>query len=454
MALRRQPSLVCNKLLDPSTSCVTRLALLLIICMMLPTPVLAADAIDGENYCEGAVSRIEFTGNEKTRARVLLEQLEFGAGDACSLDPVIDGIQSIMDLGLFRRVSVSMDRVDGELVVIYAVVEKYYFFPIPRFSRTSDGELRLGGQLRWDNFQGLNHQIRLTSERREEDDGRGAAGQHHELQYKIPRFLGSDFGLSTEIEHRRQPRALEQDGIEYGVADGVDNTFKIQLSRWVNQGGVTRGLRYRAGVRLQRRSLTLSEGELGPFEDGLDVAVNFGFEKRDVRDDLFRLRGSVSGINLQLSSSLFGSDFGYNRTDIYYRRYQPLPGLSLRNLNYQVRLGISDSGPFGERHYSLGGGEKLRGMKPGHKTGDLMMLLNFEYLAALPDHQAFRGVLFADVGNVYRHNDFNPLKQKIGVGAGLRWKFLSFSNTDLRIDAAWDNRERSFRYYFSTDLTF
>lgn len=418
------------------------------------SPVYAADPIEGEQYCEALISRIEFSGNKKTRDSVLLEQLQLSVGDQCNLDPIIDGVQSIMDLGLFRRVVASLHSVDEQLVLRYTMVEKIFFFPIPRFSRTSDGELRYGAQLRWDNFQGLNHQLKMTVERREQDDGSGHAGQHYEVEYLIPRFLGSDFGFATELRHRRQRRDLSQDRKDFGHADASDNIVKLQLSKWVNQGGVTRGLRYRAGIRLQQRSLRLEAGEFGPFSEGLDVALNVGFEKRDVHDDLFRLRGRVYGLNLQLSSSDFGSDFSYNRTDIYYRRYKPLSGLKLRNLNYQIRLGVSNAGPFGERQFELGGGERLRGMQPDFRSGDVLVLANIEYLTALPRNQALRGVLFADIGNVYEQNDVNLLEQEFGAGVGVRWKLLSFSNTDLRLDAAWDNRESRFRYYFSTSLTF
>lgn len=430
------------------------LCVVLILSVLLAGPAHAADPIEGEAYCEGPLSQITFTGNDKTRDKVLLEQLQITPGDPCSLDPVIDGVQSIMDLGLFRNVVASLLQNDDGPVLNYRVREKIFFFPIPRFSRTSDGELRLGAQLRWDNFRGLNHQLKVTGERREEDDGRGAAGEHYEIEYLIPRFLGSDFGFATELQHRLQERELMQDRHEYGSAESTDNILKLQLSKWVNQGGVTEGFRYRMGFRLHQRSLSLISGTYGPFTEGLDVAVNAGFERRAVRDDLFRLRGSVYGLNFQLSSSSFGSDFSYNRTDIYYRRYKALSGMNLQNLNYQLRLGVSNAGPFGEHLFTLGGGERLRGMRPDYKTGDILMLANIEYLVALPQNQALRGVLFADIGNVYDHNDFNPLKQRLGVGAGLRWKLLSFSNTDIRLDAAYDQRENSLRYYFSTSLTF
>lgn len=414
----------------------------------------AADAVPGENYCEGPIDQIEFDGNKKTRDVVLLGQLVFRAGAVCSLDDVVDGIQSIMDLGLFRSVAASFDQKDGATVLTYHVREKIYFLPIPRLSRTSDGELRYGAQLRWDNFSGLNHQLKLTAERREEEDGAGPGGEHFELEYGIPRFFASDIGFSTEVVYQRKIREFEQDGIEYGSAESNESGVRLQITRWLNRGGVTTGLRYRAGLRVSRREQKLIEGEAGPFVDGTDIAFNVGFDKRDIRDELFRLNGWAYGANLQLSSGFFGSDFDYVRADIYYRRYKPLRGLRLRNLNYQLKLGVSDSGRFGQRHFGLGGGENFRSRQKRSKTGDILLLANIEYLVAWPGKQALRGVVFGDIGNVYQRDDFNPFDQNLGVGLGIRYKFLSFSNTDLRLDAAWDPSRQSFRYIFSTSLTF
>ena len=418
------------------------------------TKVWAADPVPGEDFCQGPIHSIEFAGNKATKSYVMLGQLAFKAGSVCSLDHVVDGLQSIMDLGLFRSVSAEFSRPDDRLTVTYTVREKIYFLPLPRFSRSSDGELRLGAQLRWDNFLGRNHHVKLTAERREEDDGNGPAGKHYELEYEIPRFFMSATGLATAFKFQTKQVDLEQDGIEFGVANNNDSQFALELSRWANSGGVTKGLRYRGGLRIFNREQELLEGEAGPFTEGTDVALSVGFEKIDVRDELFRLNGMSFGANLQLSSSLFGSDFSYNRLDLFFRRYMPLRGLKLRNLNYQLRLGISDNGPFGLRHFSIGGGELFRGRQKQSKTGDILLLANIEYLVSLFGKQALRGVLFTDIGNVYRHNEFDPTDLKFGFGAGIRYKLLSFSKTDLRFDAAWDTDRESLRYYISTDLTF
>ena len=99
------------------------------------------------------VGRIEFAGNRVTRPEVLARELTQRRGEICSLDDVIDGIQSLMDLGLFRsvRAELELERRPfavggggsaGEVLVLrYIVREKLFFLAIPRLSRTSDGEL-------------------------------------------------------------------------------------------------------------------------------------------------------------------------------------------------------------------------------------------------------------------------------------------------------------------------
>jgi hemolysin activation/secretion protein len=125
-----------------------------------------------------------------------------------------------------------------------------------------------------------------------------------------------------------------------------------------------------------------------------------------------------------------------------------------RNLNLQLRLGLSDGAPFGRRTYSVGGGEILRGLPPGSATGDILTLMNIEYLSAFVGYEQWRWILFADIGNVYMRDRIKLHRQKLRTGFGLRRKLLSLSNADLRLDFAWDNEASRFRSFFSTNLTF
>lgn len=428
------------------------LALLLLISAALGT-ARAADAIPGEQWCDRDVHRIEFVGNRVTRDQVLQRELVQQQGQGCSLDDVIDGIQNLMDLGLFKSVRAELVLNEQELTLRYLVAEKIFFLPIPRFSRTSDGELRLGAQLRWDNFLGRLHQLKITSEKRQEDDGRGRTGFVHSLEYVVPRFFGSAFGMSMEVSSERRSTELSQDGVIHGEALQRAQRARFRLSRWASGTLGVSGLSYFAGASVQQREYDMRSGDVGPYSDGLDFSVTAGFAVQRVHQDSYRRRGYYYSGSLSMADEVLGSDFTYARLDVLARWYIPWRGPQT-NLNIQARLGISDKAPFGERSYEIGGGELLRGMKGGSHTGNILTLLNVEYLSGFFAYPAWRWLVFVDIGNVYLSEDVNLFKQRLRAGGGLRWKLEKLTNTDLRLDFAWDPQKEKIKPYLSTSLTF
>lgn len=432
-------------------ACLT-LAVLLFIAGFNPE-LHAADAIPGEQWCDRDVQDIAFAGNRVTRDQVMRRELVQREGEPCSLDDVIDGIQNLMDLGLFKSVQAEFWLDDGALGVRYLVREKIFFLPIPRFSRTSDGELRLGAQLRWDNFLGRLHQLKITSEKRQEDDGRGRTGFVHSVDYVVPRFFGSDFGMSVEATSERRNAELAQDGVIFGETVLRSRRAGFRLSRWASGSLGVSGLSYFAGASVQQRDYMMRSGNVGPYKAGRDFSLITGFAVQRVHQDTYRRRGYYYSGSLNVANEALGSDFTHARLDLLARWYIPWRGPQT-NLNVQVRLGLSDTAPFGERSYEIGGGELLRGMESGRYTGNILTLLNVEYLSGFFAYPAWRWLVFVDVGNVYLSDDVNFLEQHVRAGAGLRWKLEKLTNTDLRLDLAWDPQDEKLTPYVSTSLTF
>lgn len=414
---------------------------------------MAADAIPGEQYCAQPISAITFSGNKITKEAILLREMDVEPGDACSLDDIIHSVQNIMDLGLFKSVRAELLQAEKQLSLHILIEEKYYFFAIPRFSRTSDAQLRAGLQLRWDNFSGRLHTLRLTSERREEDDGEGAGGFVHRLSYDVPRFLGSQHGFSMGVASERRSQVFEQNMEQFGSGDLESQFIELQVSRWISNEKGVQGWRYFTGLRVEHRNLTVREGTGGPFVDGVDVSLRLGFENKRVHQDTFRRRGKHYGVSVTTGSQNFGSDFSYSRYDLFGIWYLPLPN-GQRNLNIKARFGISDGAPFGEKAYHVGGGELLRGLDSNTASGDMQALFNIEYKQGFFAYPLWRWVAFADIGNVHDRNEFKLIEQKVGLGFGLRRKIASLTNTDLRIDFAWDADRRRVQTYVSTNLTF
>jgi len=449
---------------------VRRLVGALLGALLAAGPVAAADAVPGELWCgvpdgDGAardIVRIAFVGNDVTRAAVLERELVQRIGTPCALDDVIDGIQSLTDLGLFRSVraelalaaaSVPANGARAGLVLRYIVREKLFFLAVPRISRTSGGELRTGLQLRWDNFAGRLHELRITSERRREDDGRGRAGDVHSIDYRVPRFLGSDWGADVELAVDDRSVGLARESTSFGEARRESYRVALGIARWLGTSDGVRGWRAQVGGAFEERELALSSGTRGPFLDGRDASVVFGVARHALHHERYRRVGHELKASFRLANAWLGSDFSYHRFDVRYAHYLPLSG-GIRNLNVQARLGVSDGAPFGTEAYSIGGGELLRGVAPGRDVGDVLTLVNVELLDAFFTRPQWRRVAFIDIGNVHPKERVRPLAQNVRIGIGLRYKLEALTRTDLRVDVAWDTDRGRAATYLATSVTF
>lgn len=431
----------------------------------------SADEIPGLEWCDGPIARITFSGNRVTRAQVMLRELQLQAGEDCSVDRVVDGLQRLSDLGLFRGVraefipvaddspelgaaNASLPYPAGSPVELrYIVREKFYFLGVPRFSRTSDGEIRAGASLQWDNFLGRLHELKLVSEWRQEDEGRGRGGFVHSIEYNVPRFLQSDYGFRVRLRAEDRQVDLAVGGEDFGEGRQDGQALGLTMARWLNGNDGVQGLRVFFGATIEQRDYTVESGELGVLQSGRSLDWRIGLESRNVQVGRFRRIGHRIGGTLRVASESLGSDFDWTRLDLWASHFRPI-GNTLSNLNTRVSLGVSDSAPFGELFYSIGGGEVLRGIAKNAREGDMRLLLNVEYLRPWYTRPALRSVVFADVGNVWRRDELDLLDLEWRMGVGLRWKFEAVSNTDLRIDLAWDQDEGAVIPYISTSLTF
>ncbi|HBR97601.1 MAG TPA: hypothetical protein DD979_09535 [Gammaproteobacteria bacterium] len=427
---------------------------------LFAVPAVAADKasseeISGTELCQGRIDRVYFSGNETTRESTLRQELSISEGDDCVLKKVRQSRQNMMDLGLFSAVQASLTRYSDRLVLQFTVREKYFILPIPRLSRTSDGEIRLGGQLRIDNFSGRNHKLKITSERHAEDDGAGRKGFEHSFEYVVPRFSGSRFGMHVRLQRMDKQFELKRDGEVYGESNRLGDLAEVTLIRRRDKGAGSQGWLSKMGFRYERRGHDLSEGDLGPFEEGRNLTVAAGVVRNEVHLEKYRRRGFTLGGTATFGLRVLGADYKYQSLDLFYRGYKPLTDRKrLTNVNYNIELGYTNGTPFGERAYSIGGGESLRGLPTREIDGDVKMLVNLEYLEAFEKYPALRWVLFWDVANVFPRWDFKPVYTENGLGAGLRWKIVSFVRVDLRFDYAVSLSERRGYAYFGTQLNF
>lgn len=401
------------------------------------------------------VDSIRFEGNEVTREQVLRQELLFREGDPLDREAVEETRQALMNLGLFQSVQARVETRGETAAVVYHLEEKYYFFPLPRLSRTSDGDVRYGGDLRFDNFLGLNQRLRLLLEWEDAGSDASAEGSRRlDLSYEVPRLPGSAWGVALDVkdEHLNESGADEPEHVPY---DESIQRLGVSVSRWLDRRGPSSGWRAGLGVAWEQRRYERLQVP-GPIPDGArDITWTGSLRYTDVTDLGVRREGVAYGAGLSWGSPALGSSRGHQSLSLDYRAYRtlgegPLPS----NLNYRMRLALASGSPFGGEPHSLGGSDQLRGYPRDYRKGDVLALLNTEYLRPVLGNPELRAVGFVDVGGVWprRHVDLSDLHA--GVGVGLRINLKWFVRTNLRLDYAYGIDARDSKVYAGTSHTF
>jgi outer membrane protein assembly factor BamA len=203
-------------------------------------------------YATVRITQLLFVGNAVTKERVLRAELDIREGDSLPAAAVARRLElnrrRLFNLQLFNQVNVQLTCRHGELIVLFAVQERWYTFPVPIFS-FADRNFR-SWQNRPDRWRRLDYGIHFVRNnfrgRNEQLYGNLQLGfnRKYELFYITP-ILGSRsrLGLSAGAS-LYQSRAVDyttrRDSL---LAYRADQSFPIQ--RWY----VTGGLRWRRTVQ-------------------------------------------------------------------------------------------------------------------------------------------------------------------------------------------------------------
>ena len=369
-----------------------------------------------------------------------------------------DGRQAIMDLGLFKQVSTTVEPIAGKsgaMRLLYTVDEKRFLLVLPKLSRSGDGDLSYGAQLRWDNLFGLNQELRLTFKNKDLKTGDIDHSSVGKLEWKYPRVLGSPYQLFLALGTEDSDLDEERFGIKGNYQRRLD-AFEFEIAKWLRRGGPSKGWRYGAGIRYERYDHTYLAGTPDLFFDANILTWVGMLENNEVHDYLYSRQGKRFSYRLEFASSELGSDRSFTRHTIRYRQYKPVTKRPHTNLNWQLRAGIANRSIFGDPSFGLGGSSNLRGHDRDSIEGDGFVLLNVEFLTPFRTHKkSLRGIVFFDVGGAHQSGtDAEITDFKTGVGFGLRWVVRSFVRTVIRADVAQGFNGGETKFYFSTRMTF
>jgi len=424
---------------------------------LLPPPAWADDnQVAAE--ASGVIAEIRFEGNDTTKEVVLRQELTVAPGDPVSRERIEESRQAIMNLGLFKRVRARVEPLgeapgEGDQIVVFDVSEKWYVLPLPKFDQDADGDYAYGFELTWENFLGYNQRLELLHETTERDDGNKEVKR--EFAYDIPRIPRTDLGLSLFLRRTDSTPLIEDAVLGDGVYDLQRDSFGWTASRWLTRSGPSRGWRGSVGNDIFKDNYEYQQGVEGLVIDRKIVETWLGAAYHAVYEHPWHREGYEYGWTFAVSSHEFGSDDGYQRLDLFHRGYSHPVFWGNDNLNTQVRLGYGRGYDDEVHAYSIGSSKTLRGYeRQPDLRGDVLALVNLEYLKPILGYRSLRGALFADIGNVYDTDAVDLTELEVGGGLGLRWKIRALVRTDLRVDIAWGRDQEDYEIYVGTKQAF
>lgn len=391
----------------------------------------------GRGQAATYIDSIHFVGNEVTQPSVMLREMYITEGDEVDLAKIEASAQAIMDLGLFRNVSyylqedylaADIDLARAELVIV--VEEKYYWLLIPRL-RVRDNEWRYGVQLRWDNLRGLNHRMRLETERVGEEEG--VTEYKKRFSYTYPYALGSQFSLKTTYTDQNNVEA-NTSGV---LQNQLEQTFDLRLHRWWQPERSKQGRYIQTSLAMKSRKYEELVSQLIVDEsDAVIVSAEYGFQ--NVHEYLYNRGGKHYGYQLDVSHHSLGSSSEFVRHRLFYQSYYRFKSRPLDNLNVRGLLAHATDLVLGDYAYTLDYRNGLRGYERDRYQGNTLLLLNTEYLMPSGTYPTLRYLYFIDIGSTYEQaEDIAHEPLKVGLGMGIRWKIPAFVNVDVRIDLGY-----------------
>ena len=393
------------------------------------------------------VDSIEIIGNKTTKPDVILREMTFGPGDTVSMGDLEYNRNRIYSLGIFTKVQLIPNVINGTDYVIVAVEESWYIYPIPfvEFKDRDWSKISYGMDIVVKNFRGLNETLRL----------RGAFGYDPSifLLYDHPYlFRGNNTSLSASLYYQNSKNksmyAAQLFGSDF---DQKIINGEIDLTRHFgvfNKITVNAGYEYVESPRYIP-GISASDSRI---DRQFYAGAGYIHDTRDLAQ--YPKEGIFGLVNLQFKG--MGLDgINYEVLNLDFREYREMFKKLLFKWRVATRYTFGKKVPFYDFSF-IGYNERIRGhyneQLEGNATyigsvelnypiiNDLNVSLNFVPLIPkelLSYRVAFYLELFSDTGAAFlRGEPFSLKKFNSGYGAGLTLLLLPYSS--VRIEYALD----------------
>ncbi|MDO6392391.1 POTRA domain-containing protein [Pontibacter sp. BT731] len=222
----------------------------LLLCFSLLCHTLAAQSCHTEFV---VIDSIGFKGNEVSKSRMLLFELNIAPGDTLPTDELEEKLQEnrrrLFNLRLFHEVGYTYTCQEGLVGVTFTMQERWYLYPIPIFDladrnfnawleRRDWNRVDYGINLIRRNFRGRNEEVRIRLQQ--------GFNKRLEFTYRVPYVsrthkLGMDFGVA---DYRSR-------AIDYRTLNNRQRFFVQESGVPIQRTLLTTGLTHRQSVQRQ-----------------------------------------------------------------------------------------------------------------------------------------------------------------------------------------------------------
>ncbi len=424
------------------------------------------------------IRRISFSGNTKTRDRVLRREMRIGEGALFNKSAIDVSETNLRRLGYFDEVKPLKERVPGVGDVDLRFQVKEGSQGTFNFGASFSSIDRFAGMVSvsQSNLFGMGLKLRI-------DANVGRRVQRYNLYFEEPRLLDSNFGLSVRIFNtslRDIPYDRKSQGGQLSLKYHLRDLFLRPAGSYSPNplaGFFGRMLAGALGGSIGRDALEYTYVSLGLLYERLEISNIRGAGSailsrtrpesvtnsiilgagRDTRDHPLQPRGgSLTSGSVEIAANYFRMDANdlvnnfvrYSFKNLYYHSFSPWEGSSFKTtfgLFAKVKFlqSLEDKDLLITERFRIGGIDSLRGFEnrtvgpvslndDGSRTqigGNKELVVQAEWQVPLVPEAGLELVAFFDLGNVYsdgewpidstgRHRKLNLLYD---AGFGVRW---------------------------------
>lgn len=364
------------------------------------------------------VRRINISGNEKTRDKVVRREIRLHELDYLDTSALKRSFQRINNLNYFENIEIVPELVTKEMVDLNVKVKE-----------KPTGAFSMGGG--YSSVYGLVAMLDLTEGnlfgRGELLKLKGEFGElrtSYDLTFREPWFLDTPTSLTINL---------------FDTVRSF-NTYDIN-SRGGNVGvGRSFGEYWSGGVSYGIQTINVKGTPPASFSTGESRTASLTtYGTRDTRDNHWDPRaGTKNNVSVEYADQFLGGDNVFVKYILDTVWYYPLmlDSAFMVHGRYAAGQGLrGDEFPANEKFY-VGGIYTVRGFDYGmastdstidNNTGDLLgadkeLIINLEYIIPLVKEARINGVLFYDAGSGFGKDDSIALSDlRTSVGAGFRW---------------------------------